>query len=98
MCHSGIASEARIGNQQNVNYGVRSLRRFDGFFKLDPAAFVLCVRHNNNGLASCFAIQFLSASQIDRVVERRARGVSVPDRSWISPGMSPAGSINARFV
>src|SRR5277367_338454 len=98
MCHSGIASEARIGNQQNVNHGVRSLRRFDGFFKLDLAAFVLRIRHYDDGLASCFAIQLISASEINGVVERRARGVTVPDGARIPAGISPTGGINASFI
>src|SRR5215469_3795064 len=80
-----------------MDYGIGALGGFNRFFEPDFAALVLRVRHDDNGFAAGFAVEFVAASEVDGVVESRARHVAA-DRAGIPGNVSAAGRIDAGFV
>src|ERR1700733_4222231 len=69
---AGVSAKTRIGDEQNVDNSVGTLRRFDRFFFANLATFVLSVGDDEDGFAAGFAGQLFVAGEIDRVVERSA--------------------------
>ncbi len=94
---AGVGAKMRIVDEKNVHDRVRTLGGFDGFFHSDFAAIVFGVCQHNDSFAAGLGRQLFIAGQIESVVEIRALGSRLRDRSR-RDGSSPATGVDLRFA
>src|SRR5208282_2043465 len=76
--HRGIAAiahaaiETAVRDEQHVADGIGLLRRFDGIFDLEAAAFIFSIGEQDHRLASNFVAEFVMGSEIHGIIKRSA--------------------------